>query len=72
MIELIPLHSAAEAAMSRTRQAIIGEIRRREPLNISPVKRSRPKMIQQVHVVWPFRDCKRALLESIAQPSRIR
>jgi hypothetical protein len=52
-------------ALTRTQKAIIREIRalhaRREPLNISAVKRSHPNLIKRVYAVRPYWGWKRAL-----------
>lgn len=51
--------------MQRTKNVIIREIQRlharREPLNISAVKRNHPKLIERVYKVQPFWGWKRAL-----------
>src|SRR5438128_542172 len=52
-------------ALTRAQKSIVREIRalhvRRAPLNISPVKRSQPKLIERVYAVRPYWGWKRAL-----------
>src|SRR5436305_14388959 len=57
------------------RKALIREIQRlharREPLNISAVKRNHPKLIEQVYGVRPYSGWKRALEEADLDYSKI-
>ncbi len=62
-------------ALTRTKKEIIREIRqlhsRREPLNISAVKRNHPKLIERVYAMQPFWGWKRALEDAGLDYSKI-